>query len=83
MTTLIIAFHQPLASFSLALEYTSISWFNVNSCLDCCARGGRRTCENGNLDSGCQLKIMKRFIILDLNSQYNYKIIIMNLLILI
>ena len=53
--TLMMAFHQPHASCSLAREYTSISWFSVKSGFPV-PPGGRRTWENGNLDSGCQLK---------------------------
>jgi hypothetical protein len=51
-----MAFHQPHASCSLAREYTSISWFSVKSGFPGTPSGGRRTWENGNFDSGCQLK---------------------------
>lgn len=54
--TLMMAFHQPHASCSLAREYTSISWFSAKSGFPVTPSGGRRTWENGNLDSGCQLK---------------------------
>lgn len=54
--TLMMAFHQPHASCSLAREYTSISWFSAKSGFPVTPPGGRRTWENGNLDSGCQLK---------------------------
>jgi hypothetical protein len=52
-----MAFHQPHASCSFAREYTSISWFSVKSDFPGTPSGGRRTWENGNFDSGCQLKI--------------------------
>jgi hypothetical protein len=54
--TLMMAFHQPHASCSLAREYTSISWFSAKSGFPVTPSGGRRTWENGNFDSGCQLK---------------------------
>ena len=59
--TLMMAFHQPHASCSLAREYTSISWFSAKSGFPVTPPGGRRTWENGNLDSGCQLKNKKFF----------------------
>lgn len=59
--TLMMAFHQPHASCSLAREYTSISWFSVKSGFPATPSGGRRTWENGNLDSGCQLKKIQFF----------------------